>query len=181
MIYISHYKRLKVMLRPTRREVHEMGGDQEVIIHPPLICEFEDGRFDTEKMFPILKERINCCERHALKSEDQLIKALEGNIEFNQSFSRFHQESKEEQIAKLKEQLAELEGTPVMAPSVPENIDAPEGDDDKDPKDPQIQQPGPNVDYEAMEFSELKVAFEKKFGFKCPVISKENVIKALRK
>lgn len=165
-----------------------MGGDQEVIIHPPLICEFEDGRFDTEKMFPMLKERINCCERHALRDEDQLIKALEGNIEFGSSFTRFHQESKEEQIARLREQIAELEGVPAMVPSVPEKIDAPEDEPLRDehpvvsPEKPtatQLSQQEQFENYMAMEMKDLRIVWEKKFGFKCPVISKENLIKTL--
>lgn len=184
MKYVSQFKKLKVILRPTRRVVQEIGGNSEVIIHPAVVAEFENGFFDTKIAFPIMSSRIECCELHKeqLASEDRLIKALDGHLDFGSAFKQFYEETKEDRLAKLKAEIAQLESAPEADTTAPAMDVIPAGDSNTE----SIGQPKETVSnqelfekYNAMDMNALREVWIGKFGFKCPVISKENLIKTL--
>lgn len=131
MKFISRHANLRVILRPTTKQVvNNQSGSEEVVKYPPIVIEFRGGLFDTAswKQFvnPEVPDKFNI-----IKSEDDLIDHLKRNPFFNNDFSELKVESTADRRARLLHELAQLDTQDGVTPSVTPEIDPGEDFDAK--------------------------------------------------
>lgn len=128
MIFISRYKNFRLGIRPTMKQlVNNNTGSEEVIVHKGVTVEFENAFFDT-KNWAKYSRPDSPTKVDVVKSEDDLIRLMKASPYFGTDFFERKIETKAEQRAKLKVQLAQLEAE--------ENADNPENAPSIDYKEP---------------------------------------------
>lgn len=149
-----------------------------MVIHPPIVAEFENGIFDTSVALPRLQAKIECCERHQkeIDTESKIVKALEGNLEFGTTYKKFHERTKAEELAEVEARAAEL-----RAQIESEGGASQTGDDQNQNAGGDGANTG-GVDYSSMSYNELKKEFSKRFPGVSPIgKSTVKLIEALSK
>lgn len=127
MKFISRHANLRVILRPTTKQVvNSQSGSEEVVKYPPIVVEFRGGLFDSAswKQFvnPEVPDKFNI-----IKSEDDLIDHLKRNPFFNADFSELKVESASDKRARLLHELSKLDAEEGITPS--ETAEIGSGDD----------------------------------------------------
>lgn len=131
MIFIAKYTKLRVDLMPTTKVLaHGGSGSQEVLTYEGIRVKFENAVFDTKNWLEY--NRPNNPEfQNPVKSEDDLIRLMKANRFFGQYFFERVVQSKAQQIAKAKEELARLEAEAISedpegapeTPNIQESLD----------------------------------------------------------
>jgi len=109
MIFISKYRKFKVGVRPTIKQIlHSGSGSEELILHPGVTVEFDGAKFDTVNWE---KYQVSCCAKHekVISSEEDLIGLLRKNDYYNVDFFERQEETIEQRRAKLQLELSKLE------------------------------------------------------------------------
>ncbi len=187
MKFLSKYRKLRVVVRPSRKEIKEVAGDQVVIVHPAVICEFEGGVFDPHKKFEELQGKIQCCNPHLLKDVKQLEFMLKASPGYNSDFGDYFEMTPTELIAQKKQELSELmqqyglaDEHPILDqdPNMPNDVN-PDGsykDTDAEAEDEEVktigepefnEDPIPSTKLSKVPptYKDLQAAFKKRFGF----------------
>ena len=124
MRFISRHANLRVILRPTTKQVvNSQSGSEEVVKYPPIVVEFRGGLFDTASwrqfVNPEVPDKFNI-----IKSEDDLVDRLKKNPFFNTDFSELKVETTADKRARLLHELSKLDAEDGVMPSETPEIDS---------------------------------------------------------